>query len=71
MKTTRAIVSSILALAEGLKMDTIAEGIETEEQLTLLREAGCPLGQGFHFSKLLSQEGSDLLVEEDAPHPSL
>jgi EAL domain-containing protein (putative c-di-GMP-specific phosphodiesterase class I) len=34
-------------------MKTIAEGVETEEQETILREMGCDMAQGYHFSRPL------------------
>lgn len=45
-----AIVRTILTLAHTLGLDVIAEGIETESQLTQLRWLGCELGQGYYFS---------------------
>jgi EAL domain-containing protein (putative c-di-GMP-specific phosphodiesterase class I) len=48
-----AIVRMTLELAHTLGMATIAEGVETEEQKTLLREMGCGLAQGYHFSRPL------------------
>ena len=48
-----AIVRAIVALAKSLHMSVVAEGIETEEQLRLLRELGCDAGQGFWFSRPL------------------
>lgn len=49
----RAIVISLLGLCKQLKVKTIAEGIETTEQLQFLMEHGCDQGQGFLFSKPL------------------
>ncbi len=48
---TAAIVRSILDLARQLKLDCIAEGVETAEQLDYLRGESCPSIQGFLFSK--------------------
>jgi EAL domain-containing protein (putative c-di-GMP-specific phosphodiesterase class I) len=45
------LVSSIIQLASNLGLQPLAEGIETEEQRRFLVEHGCPLGQGFLFSK--------------------
>ena len=45
-----AIVRTIVALAQNLGMDVVAEGVETEEQLRLLRKLECENGQGFLFS---------------------
>ncbi len=41
----------VVEIGDALGLDTIAEGIETREQLHLLRELGCPLGQGFLFAR--------------------
>ena len=45
-----AIVRTIASLGTNLGMETTAEGIETAEQLELVRQAGCTEAQGFHFS---------------------
>lgn len=45
-----AIVRTIVALAQNLGMDVVAEGVETEEQLLLLRKLECENGQGYLFS---------------------
>ncbi|HVE56091.1 MAG TPA: EAL domain-containing protein [Pyrinomonadaceae bacterium] len=45
------IVRTILTLAENLRLEVVAEGIETESQFLRLRELGCRLAQGFLFSK--------------------
>jgi EAL domain-containing protein (putative c-di-GMP-specific phosphodiesterase class I) len=49
----RNIIETIMNLAQKLGMDVIAEGIETMEQLNLLRALRCSAGQGFLFSKPL------------------
>ncbi|MFK5956545.1 MAG: EAL domain-containing protein [Planctomycetota bacterium] len=51
--TGHKVISTILLLAHGLELDTIAEGIETKEQLQELFDLGCRLGQGFLFAKAL------------------
>ncbi len=45
-----ALVQAILAMANGMNLDVVAEGIETVEQRQLLRLLGCRLGQGYLFS---------------------
>jgi EAL domain-containing protein (putative c-di-GMP-specific phosphodiesterase class I) len=44
---------AVVALGKTLKLDIVAEGIEYAEQWETLRELGCDLGQGYHFSKPL------------------
>ena len=44
-----AIVSAVASLGRGLHVDTVAEGIETEDQLVLARASGCTQAQGFLF----------------------
>ena len=46
-----AIVTAVLNLASSLTLQTVAEGVETEEQLARLRELGCDVGQGFLWSR--------------------
>ncbi len=53
---TAAIVRSILDLARQLKLDCIAEGVETAEQLAQLRGENCPVIQGFLFSKPITAD---------------
>ena len=46
-----ALIQAILAMARGMDMDVVAEGIETEEQAKLLRLLGCRYGQGFGLGR--------------------
>lgn len=50
----QALCEAVIAMAHRLKLKVIAEGIETQEQYTILRSAGCDYGQGYYFSKPLS-----------------
>ena len=45
------ILSAIMQMAHGLKMQTIAEGVETREQVEFLKKIGCQCVQGFYFAK--------------------
>lgn len=49
----RAIVSTIISMAKNLSLKTIAEGVETAEQLEFLRAQGCDEVQGYYYSKPL------------------
>ena len=62
-----AIVSAVVALAQTMKLRVIAEGIETEEQLAVVKALGCHLAQGFYFSRpVLAEELGRMLAER--PH---
>ncbi len=51
-----AIIRAIVELGQSLGMTAIAEGVETEEDLTMLRDLGCAEGQGYLFSRPLPRE---------------
>lgn len=46
-----AITKAIIAMAKSLKMETVAEGIETQEQGEFLRASGCDKAQGYFYGK--------------------
>ena len=56
------ILQTIISLAKNLKMRVIAEGIETESQLNILRNLGCDYGQGYLMSKPLPNESMEELM---------
>ena len=56
MKANSAIIQAVISLAQNLELKTIAEGVETEDQLAFLKETGCNLGQGIMLSPVLSLE---------------
>ena len=58
------IVRTIIILAQNLGMDVIAEGVETKEQLTRLRELKCENGQGYYFSKPLETKDAENLLSD-------
>jgi diguanylate cyclase (GGDEF)-like protein len=75
----RAIVSSIILMAQNLNLNVVAEGVEQEDQLNLLLSNGCDSFQGYLFSKpvshdefrkLLEQQIADSVITEDS-HPLL
>jgi diguanylate cyclase (GGDEF)-like protein len=57
-----AIASTIVAMAHNLKLKVIAEGVETEEQLTFLKEQQCDEFQGYLFSKPVPAEKLEKIV---------
>jgi EAL domain-containing protein (putative c-di-GMP-specific phosphodiesterase class I) len=60
----RSIVEAVVALAHGLGIGVVAEGIETEAQADKLRELGCDLGQGYLFSRPAPAEGTLALLRD-------
>ena len=57
-----SLVSAMVAMAKGLNLESIAEGVETEQQAHLLREMGCTHAQGYLFSRPLSPEAFKNLI---------
>jgi len=64
------ITRAIIALGHSLKMKVIAEGVETQEQLTFLRAHNCDQMQGYYFSAALSQEKLQQMVSNDERLPA-
>jgi diguanylate cyclase (GGDEF)-like protein/PAS domain S-box-containing protein len=59
-----AIIAGILAMARGLRVDVVAEGVETADQLRALRVLGCPFAQGYHFARPLSAADFEQLLRD-------
>ena len=59
----KAIVTAIISLAGSLGMRTLAEGVETADQLVYLRQQGCNEVQGYYFSKPLSVDAFTAFIE--------
>jgi diguanylate cyclase (GGDEF)-like protein len=63
-----AITRAIIAMAHGLKMIVVAEGVETDEQLTLLEQYGCDMAQGYFLGRPSPQESiTQMLTVQRAP----
>lgn len=50
------LIKSIIGLGKNLKMDIVAEGVESREEAQMLRDLGCHRAQGFYFAKPLAEE---------------
>jgi diguanylate cyclase (GGDEF)-like protein/PAS domain S-box-containing protein len=66
-----AIIRGIVEMARNLRLHTVAEGVESAQQLQVLRELGCELAQGFHFSKPLPAESCRALLNLLSGHTRL
>ncbi|MGA2928477.1 MAG: EAL domain-containing protein [Solirubrobacteraceae bacterium] len=58
-----AVVRAALELGHALAVEVIAEGIENDLQLHALRSLGCPVGQGFHFSRPIPAADAEQLLD--------
>jgi len=58
----RILVQASIAMAHGLGLKVVAEGVETEEQLAFLSELGCDIAQGFFFSKPLIESEMEWFI---------
>jgi diguanylate cyclase (GGDEF)-like protein len=63
----RSIVDAVIALAHGLGIGVVAEGIETPRQAERLRELGCDLGQGYLFSRPVPAAATGRLLRGNGP----
>jgi len=58
MNNGSTIVAGIAAMAKGLKLKVVAEGVETQEQLDYLQTLGCDTYQGFFFSRAVNADAA-------------
>ncbi|MCA0423075.1 MAG: EAL domain-containing protein [Proteobacteria bacterium] len=65
-----AIVKSVASLGQSLGMTTTAEGVETEEQLNLIRQMGCTDVQGYYYSRPLPRPEAEALLGRFNGHPA-
>lgn len=63
-------VGTVIDLARGLGLTTVAEGIETTGQLASLRKLGCERGPGFHFARSLHADDAEDLARRHGPRGS-
>jgi sensor c-di-GMP phosphodiesterase-like protein len=63
-------MSESCRIAKRLKLSTVAEGIETEEQLALLKSLGCERGQGWLFARAMEfQAAMTWVSKSELAHP--
>jgi diguanylate cyclase (GGDEF)-like protein len=63
-KSAIPIIRAIIAMANSLDMDIIAEGIETVDQMNNLIELECGFGQGFFFNKAVDSYAAEVMISE-------
>ncbi len=69
-RPTDGLLQGILELARGMGLATIAEGIETAQQLARLREGGCVMGQGYLFSRPVPPAAIPALLDHGSIVPA-
>ena len=63
----RALTEAIVRIADALRLETVAEGVEHEDQRVALEAMGCRYGQGFHFARPLAAGDVGALLRHGAP----
>lgn len=66
-KSSEAMSRAIIALAKVLGLKVVAEGVETEEQLEILEDQGCEIGQGYLFSVPLPPDEMTRVLQDEPP----
>ncbi|MDT0632839.1 EAL domain-containing protein [Rubrivirga sp. S365] len=61
-RAARSLVRAVVQIADDLGLRVVAEGIETADQLAALRDLGCPLGQGYLFSRPVPPDAARALL---------
>jgi diguanylate cyclase (GGDEF)-like protein len=67
-KVNEAIITSTIGLSRSLKLEVIAEGVETEDQALFLMQNGCIFAQGYLYSKPLNAKEMAAYLETDMKH---
>jgi PAS domain S-box-containing protein len=66
-RESRKIVAAVVGLGQSLGLNTIAEGIETEEQADMLLRLGCDIGQGWHYGRPATAEVLSSIIRSRHP----
>jgi diguanylate cyclase (GGDEF)-like protein len=70
-RNATALVSAIIAMANSLDMEVLAEGVETPQQAAFLLKHGCPSAQGYYYSEAVPDEAFIRLLEQARPGPQV
>jgi EAL domain-containing protein (putative c-di-GMP-specific phosphodiesterase class I) len=62
--TLEAVIQTVISLSGSLRLDTVAEGVETHEEAAALQRMGCRIGQGFLFSEPLPPAAAARMLSE-------
>lgn len=70
-RQAHTVVTTIISMGHSLGLTLVAEGIENLQQLAMIQEASCQLGQGYHFSPPLSAAKMEILLRQGTLKPKL
>jgi EAL domain-containing protein (putative c-di-GMP-specific phosphodiesterase class I) len=59
-----AVIKTVISLSGSLQLETVAEGVETDEAASALHAMGCHLGQGFLFSHPLAPDAAARMLAD-------
>ena len=62
---SEAVIRAIVKLSKALNLNIVAEGVETRAQKNILRQTGCPIIQGYLFSRPVAREAIDEMMSHD------
>jgi EAL domain-containing protein (putative c-di-GMP-specific phosphodiesterase class I) len=65
-----AITSAVIAMGHSLRLNIVAEGVETAEQLAFLRELGCHAAQGYLFGRPVAPDAFERALAQPLQHPA-
>ena len=57
-----SLIETIILLGKNLNIEIVAEGLETQEQIEIIRELGCIFGQGYFFSRPLDTHNATRFI---------
>ena len=66
---TRAVIAALVQMGTNLGLDIIAEGVQSQAQRAALAALGCPLAQGYLFSRPVTPDAITALLERERPAP--
>ena len=65
-----AVTQAVMAMGRSLKLEVVAEGVESAEQSAFLQSIGCEIAQGFYFSApLVAEQAGELLAQRGQISP--
>ena len=61
------LIEGVVSIARQLHLKTLAEGVETAEQVEMLKAAGCEYAQGYHYAKPLTIADFERFIQRERP----